>query len=127
MTTALRDLIANPNAAELELIARYGMLPEDARRERAFEAFAKGGLPHRRVEGWHWTDFKAALPVIESPSDPGTSEDPLPTEGALVFSFTPTGFTWPEELPEGIRVLAKPEAQAFGASEDMPLGALAAT
>jgi Fe-S cluster assembly protein SufD len=126
VTTALRDLIANPNAAELELIARYGMLPEDARRERAFEAFAKGGLPHRRVEGWHWTDFKAALPVIESPSDPGTSEDPLPTEGALVFSFTPTGFTWPEELPKGIRVLAKPEAQAFGASEDMPLGALAA-
>jgi hypothetical protein len=76
VTTALRDLIANPNAAELELIARYGMLPEDARRERAFEAFAKGGLPHRRVEGWHWTDFKAALPVIESPSDPGTSGRP---------------------------------------------------
>jgi Fe-S cluster assembly protein SufD len=126
VTTALRDLIANPNAAELELIARYGMLPEDARRERAFEAFAKGGLPHRRVEGWHWTDFKAALPVIETPAETGVAADPLPTEGALVFSFTPTGFTWPEDLPEGIRVLAKPEAQAFRASEDMPLGALAA-
>jgi Fe-S cluster assembly protein SufD len=126
VTTALRDLIANPNAAELELVARYGMLPEDARRTRAFEAFARGGLPHRRVEGWHWTDFKAALPVIETPAHAGAGEDPLPAEGALVFSFTPTGFTWPEDLPEGIRVLAKPEAQAFGASEDMPLGALAA-
>ena len=126
MSTALRDLIANPNAAELELVARYAMLPEDARRERAFEAFAKGGLPHRRIEGWHWSDFKAALQVIETPAGAGAMEDPLPADGALVFAFTPTGFTWPEDLPEGIRVLAKPEAQAFGASEDMPLGALAA-
>jgi Fe-S cluster assembly protein SufD len=124
VTTALRDLIANPNAAELELIARYGMLPEDARRERAFEAFAKGGLPHRRVEGWHWSDFKASLPVIETPAQPGAAEDPLPVDDAVLFSFTPTGFSWAESLPEGVRVLAKPEAQAFGASEDMPLGAL---
>ena len=124
MTTALRDLIRNPNAAELELLARYGMLPEDARRTRAFEAFAKMGLPHRRVEGWRWSDFKAALPQIESPSEP-SAQDPLSTEDALVFAFTPTGFTWPDNLPEGIRMLARPEAQAFGGSEDMPLGALA--
>ena len=125
MTTALRDLIRNPNAAELELVARYGMLPEDARRERAFEAFAKGGLPHRRIEGWRWSDIKAALPVIETPATI-TQTDILVTDGALVFTFTPTGFTWPETLPDGIRMLAKPEAQAFGASEDLPLGALAA-
>ena len=40
MTTALRDLIANPNAAELELIARYGMLPEDARRGSSVDTLA---------------------------------------------------------------------------------------
>ena len=125
MTTALRDLIRNPNAAELELVARYGMLPEDVRRERAFGAFAKNGLPHRRIEGWHWSDFKAALPVIETPPTI-TVADTLITDDALTFTFTPTGFTWPETLPDGIRVLAKPEAQAFGGSEDMPLGALAA-
>ena len=125
MTTALRDLIANPNAAELELVARYGMLPEDARRERAFGAFAKNGLPHRRMEAWRWSDFKAALPVIETPPTI-TVADTLITDDALTFTFTPTGFTWPEDLPDGIRVLAKPEAQAFGGSEDMPLGALAA-
>jgi len=125
VTTALRDLIRNPNAAELELVARYGMLPEDARRERAFEAFAKGGLPHRRVEGWRWSDIKAALPVIETPPTI-TQTDIMVTDGALVFTFAPTGFIWPDTLPEGIRMLAKPEAQAFGASEDLPLGALAA-
>ena len=117
MTTALRDLIANPNAAELELVARFGMLPEDARRERVFEAFAKNGLPHRRIEGWQWSDFKAALPVIETPPSI-TVADTLVTNDALVFTFTPTGFTWPEDLPDGVRVLAKPEAQAFSGSED---------
>ena len=125
MSTALRDLIANPNAAELELVARYAMLPQDARRERAFEAFAKQGLPHRRIEGWRWTDIKAALPVIETPATI-TVADTLVTDGALIFSFTPNGFTWPDTLPDGLRVLAKPEAQAFGGSETMPLGALAA-
>ena len=54
MTTALRDLIANPNAAELELVARYGMQPEDVRRERLFGAFAQSGLPNRRMEAWKW-------------------------------------------------------------------------
>ncbi|MCA8901330.1 MAG: SufD family Fe-S cluster assembly protein [Hyphomonas sp.] len=125
MTTALRDLIANPTAAELELVARYGMLPEDARRERAFLAFAKGGLPHRRVEGWRWSDIKAALGAIETPPQVN-AVDPISPSGAIHFAFTPTGFTWPETLPEGLRMLAKPEALAFGGSEDMPLGALAA-
>lgn len=125
MTTALRDLIANPSAAELELVARYAMLPEDARRERAFSAFARQGLPHRRIEGWHWSDFKAALPAIETPRA-GSATDVLVSDDALVFEFTPTGFTWPEDVPEGIRVLAQPDAQAFGGAEDMPLGALAA-
>ena len=125
MTTALRDLIANPNAAELELVARYAMLPEDARRDRAFAAFAKLGLPHRRTEGWHWSDFKAALQVIETPKG-ASAPDVLASDDALVFEFTPTGFTWPEDMPEGIRVLAQPDTQAFGGAEDMPLGALAA-
>ena len=132
MTTALRDLIADPNAAELELVARYGMLPEESGRERVFEAFAKHGLPHRRIEGWRWSDVRAALPVIETPSTITAADtaiiatDTLVTDDALVFTFTPTGFTWPEDLPDGVRVLAKPEAQAFGGAEDIPLGALAA-
>jgi len=62
----LREKFRNPGAAELELIARYAMLPESGQRERAFEAFAQTGLPHRRMEAWKWTDFKAALTAVEA-------------------------------------------------------------
>lgn len=125
MTTALRDLIKNPTTAELELVARYGMQPEDARRERAFLAFAETGLPHRRMEAWKWSDFKAALKTLETPAA-ASSADPLPHEDVLVFRFTPNGFEQPAELPDGLRVLTQPTAKAVGGAEDVPLGALAA-
>lgn len=125
MTTALRDFIKNPTAAELELVARYGMQPEDARRERAFLAFAETGLPHRRMEAWKWTDFKAALKVLETPVAV-SAKDPLPHDGALVFRFTPKGFEAPAKLPDGIRMVAQPSVQAFPGAEDVPMGALAA-
>lgn len=123
--TALRDLIRNPGAAELELVARYAMLPEDARRMRAFEAFAASGLPHRRMEAWKWSDFKRALDALESPKS-AAATDPLMREEALTFKFTPTGFDDPKPLPEGIRMLAMPDVLALGGAEDMPMGALAA-
>lgn len=126
MTTALRDMIANPNAAELELVARYGMQSEDARRERLFGAFAQSGLPNRRMEAWKWTDFKAALSTLDRPST-ASVEDPIPHDGALVFKFTPTGFEPPNDLPEGLNLFEKNEAQALGAAEDVPMGALAAS
>ncbi|MEQ9435471.1 SufD family Fe-S cluster assembly protein [Hyphomonas sp.] len=125
MTIALRDLIKNPTTAELELVARFGMQPEDARRERAFQAFAGTGLPHRRMEAWKWSDFKSALKTLETPGT-ASSTDPLPHDGALVFRFTPTGFERPATLPDGMRMLAQPAAQAVGGAEDVPLGALAA-
>ncbi len=125
MTTPLRDLIKNPTPAELELVARYAMQPEDARRERAFTAFAGTGLPHRRMENWRWSDFKAQVKGVENPSEP-SRHDPLEEGAAAVFRFTPTGFEYSAKLPAGLRMLAKPEAQAFGGAEDMPLGALAA-
>lgn len=124
MTTALRDLIDNPTTAELELIARYGMQPEDPRRERLFQAFALTGLPGRRNEAWRWTDFKSGVGAVERPGN-APAQDPIPTGGAVVFRFTPTGFECPSEMPEGLRMLAKPEAQALGAAEDVPLAALA--
>lgn len=125
MTTALRDFIRNPTAAELELVARYGMQPEDARRERAFLAFAETGLPHRRMEAWKWSDFKASLKSLDRPKQ-AAIPDPLPHDGALVFRFTPSGFAYPKTLPSGISMLAKREVQAFSSAEDLPLGALTA-
>ena len=123
--TALRDLIKNPGAAELELVARYAMLPEDPRRERVFEAFAASGLPHRRMEAWKWSDFKRALEALESPKS-GAADDPLKRDEALTFQFTPSGFDYPDVLPSGIRMLANPDVLALGGAEEMPMGALAA-
>lgn len=125
MTTALRDFIKNPTTAELELVARYAMQPEDGRRERAFLAFAETGLPHRRMEAWNWSDFKAALKALETPAS-ASANDPVPHDGALVFRFAPTGFEQPKTLPEGVRILTQPTTQALSGAEDVPLGALAA-
>ncbi len=125
MTTPLRDLIKNPSPAELELVARYAMQPEDARRERAFTAFAATGLPHRRMENWRWSDFKAKVQAVENPAKP-SAHDPLAEGAAAVFRFTPKGFEYPDKLPAGLNMFAKAEVQALGAAEEMPLGALAA-
>ena len=122
----LREKFGNPNPAELELIARYAMLPEDGRRERAFDAFAQTGLPHRRMEAWKWTDFKAALPTVEASKD-GASAKALPNEGdAPVIRFKAGGVELPKFLPDGLRFFEKEDAQALGQAEDVPLGAMTA-
>lgn len=121
----LKGRFSDPTPAELQLIADYAALPEDARRARAFEAFAGTGLPHRRLEAWKWTDFRQALPTIEpgarSPSTPVT-----PPEDASVFRFDGQAWHVPETLPEGLRVIEAHEGQAYGNAEALPLGALAA-
>ena len=124
MKPALRDLIANPSAAELELIARYAMLPEDARRERAFSGFAMNGLPHRRMERWKWTDFKRAVPEVEAAKSPAMT-DPLAGLEAARFVFDGTDVRVPE-LPKGVRVIEKAEPLAIDGAEDMPLMAMTA-
>ncbi len=122
----LKSKFQDPSAAELELIARYAMQPEDARRERAFEAFAQTGLPHRRMEAWKWSDFRAALTTVESTKNSASAEAlPVP-EGATLIRFTAHGAELPETVPDGLVFHPKTEAPAFGDAEDVPLGALTA-
>lgn len=125
MSAALKDLIRNPTVAELELVARFAALKADPRRERLFEAFAQTGLPGRRVEGWRWTDFKAAVTSMEAPKS-APARDPLAREGVATLRFTPSGYAAPSALPEGLRLLVKDDVQAMGGAEAAPLGALAA-
>ena len=122
---ALKDKFKNPDAAELELIARYAMLPENPQRERAFDAFAETGLPHRRMEAWKWTDFRAALKQVEA-SRHDAEGAPLPTLDHPVIEFTPNGVTLPGVLPYGIKLHQREDAQALGGAEDVPLGAMTA-
>ncbi|MCR9080338.1 MAG: SufD family Fe-S cluster assembly protein [Hyphomonadaceae bacterium] len=123
--TDLKDKFRNPGPAELELIARYAMLPESGQRERAFEAFAETGLPHRRMEAWKWTDFKAAVKAVEAPEQ-GAQSAPLPAAGQAVIEFTAGGVTLPDTLPDGIQLHERTDAQALSDAEEVPLGAMTA-
>lgn len=125
MSTALKDIIRNPTVAELELVARYAALKADPRRERLFEAFALTGLPHRRMEDWRWSDFKAGVGALEGSAEPPAA-DPLAAVGVATLRFTPQGYEGPASLPPGLRLLPKDEVQAMGGAEAAPLGALAA-
>ena len=122
---ALRDRFRDPTAAELQLIARYGELPEDARRARAFEAFAASGLPHRRMEQWKWTDFRQSVSTIEKS---GAAHPALLTipDDAIVLRFDGQRWIVPGTVPDGIRVFEKTEGQALGNAEVLPMAALAA-
>ncbi|MGB3624191.1 MAG: hypothetical protein WA989_00085, partial [Henriciella sp.] len=92
MTLAdIRDLFRDPTPAELQLIAKYAELDDDPRRQRAFEAFARTGLPHRRMEEWKWTDFRQALPSIEQIEAAANRKLSAP-ENAVVISFD--GTSW---------------------------------
>ncbi|GAB5456440.1 MAG: Fe-S cluster assembly protein SufD [Henriciella sp.] len=122
---ALKDKFRNPGSAELELIARYAMLPENGQRERAFEAFAETGLPHRRMEAWKWTDFKAALKQVEA-SKHAANNASLAAAGQAVIEFTPNGVSLPDSVPAGIRLHERNDAQALGDAEEVPLGAMTA-
>ncbi len=120
----LRSQFKDPGPAELELIARYAMLPVDARRERAFEVFSKTGLPHRRLEDWKWTDFRASLGAIESPEK--VQRTPLLLGSVPTVKISQSGVDFPKETPEGITLHPRTEPQALGRAEDAPLGALTA-
>jgi Fe-S cluster assembly protein SufD len=121
----LKDKFRNPGAAELELIARYAMLPESGQRERAFEAFASTGLPHRRMEAWKWTDFKANLKSVEASSQ-GAQCAPLPAADQTVIEFSAGSVSLPTSLPNGVKLHERNDAQALGDAEEVPLGAMTA-
>lgn len=121
----IRGQFLNPNPAELELIARYATLPADQRRQRVFEAFAQSGLPHRRLEAWKWSDFRAALPALAT--SVGSDRTALPRQSqSAVIAFRGADTDLPTSLPDGITLHLRDQAQALGDAEDAPLGALAA-
>ena len=74
---------------------------------------------------WGASSGAAAAAAVSMKRRRLSDQNAAPAEGALVFRFTPTGFDYPKDLPDGLRMLAKPEAQALGAAEEVPLAALA--
>ncbi len=120
----LRDLIKNPSAAEMALVAAYGALKEDAARKRSFEAFTETGLPHRRMEAWKWTDFKAKLKALETGRP--ARIDPFSELNGHTIALNGKTVEGLDNLPAGIRLIIKNEGHGFAATESVPLGAMTA-
>jgi Fe-S cluster assembly protein SufD len=118
--------IANPSAAELALLERYVGLRADPRRERNFAAFARTGLPHRRVEAFKWSDFRAQAGKPEGWQKAEVAGDALKGLTHTVIGFEGGGVRQPSQLPKGLRIVPLDACQAFAGAEENPLGALAA-
>jgi len=66
--------------------AAQAKLPGNAvvaeQRAHAFEAFARTGLPNRRIEAWHYTDLRnlmrQALPLAAIPAAPSVRSTRTP-------------------------------------------------
>ena len=107
-------------------------------REDAFQVFTASGLPHRRIEAWHYTDLRAlmrdALPVATAPGAAVLSalreEFAATGETAAPRLVLVDGFFAPElssGLPEGIKVSSlacvltegRPDLIALLSSQDL--------
>ena len=49
------------SAAETSLAAQFAALGAGDAERRAFASFETSGLPHRRIEAWHYTDLRAKM------------------------------------------------------------------
>jgi Fe-S cluster assembly protein SufD len=82
-------------AAEAELAKQFAAVPRAGAaslREEAFRRFDAAGLPHRRIEAWHYTDLRAlmrtAAPLAPAPSPALAAKRPwLLVEGGATFAF----------------------------------------
>jgi Fe-S cluster assembly protein SufD len=93
-------------------------------REAAWIAFARKGLPNRRVESWHYTDLKAALAKPAGFAEPGATPALPPALGVRLVTLD--GVFRPDlsdlsALPDGVKIQPLREALAQGAPGIMAL------
>lgn len=110
MTSAL---ILNPTAFEAGVLSAYAArsAPSEAQ-TAAMARFARQRLPHRRLEGWKWTDFNAALrgeatsegAADASPGDMVIPPSPFDALDPLEFRIVDGRVETPAEgFPEGVQ------------------------
>ncbi len=103
------SLFINPTAVETGLLAAFQSRSTVTERQtQAFDRFTERGFPNRRLEGWKWSDFNAALrqaPTMAELSDKKIIEpsvfaalDPLEFRIVNGRIELPSG-----EFPEGIK------------------------
>jgi Fe-S cluster assembly protein SufD len=125
-----QTLLINPSAFEAGLEAAYVAREDASEAQRAaFARFAKTGLPNRRVEGWKWSDFNAAVRRIEPANDvageaviapsPFAALDPVEIQIADGRIILPEGGV-PEGLALGVADASSPQSE----TDDHPIAAL---
>jgi Fe-S cluster assembly protein SufD len=96
-------------------------------RDKAFDAFVAQGLPHRRIETWHYTDLRAlmreALPIAPAPS--AAAIDALAREIASAGGLPPQSLVLADgvfvpqlsgAVPAGVTVASLAQVLAEGQS-----------
>ncbi len=82
----MNAIVAFPTPAEKTLGEQFRALQaknaSDPARERAYAAFSAAGLPHRRIEAWHYTDLRGMLRDVLPPA---SMPDAASIEGARSF------------------------------------------
>ncbi len=102
------SLLINPSAFEAGLEAAFlARSKPNETGQAAFERFAKQRLPHRRIEGWKWSDFNAALrSTALTPAPKADRIDPSAFAALNPIEFTIVNGRVEapaEEWPEGVR------------------------
>jgi len=107
-------LIENPTPFEASLIRAYEARPAPTPAQTAAMArFARQRMPHRRVEGWKWSDFNAALNAAPAQDAPNGAER---AAGGIVIA--PSAFA--SLNPVEVRIVGgRPDHPA---AEDLPRG-----
>jgi Fe-S cluster assembly protein SufD len=96
--------------AETELTALFAasqQFSESALRKTAFQRFEDAGLPHRRIEAWHYTNLRSlmrnAAPLAAEPTAEVANKRPWSlVEHDDVFSFVDGWLVKSPKLPKGV-------------------------
>ena len=124
-------------AAEGEAIAAFDAGVASANQRAAFARFASLGLPNRRTESWHYTDFRAALthfaPLAPAPDSSAVEAARAtlasePKTGAARFVLVNGYFVaaLSDPAPAGVSLDPSPEDVAIPADSDPVLALTAA-
>jgi len=120
----------NAPVANLKTAAETGLakLFADARpagahglRRQAFDRFEASGLPHRRIEAWHYTDLRSlmrtAAPLAPAPALHLASPAATLIEDAAVFTFVDGWLAGSPALPAGVTIASlADDPEAFAAA-----------
>lgn len=126
MASILASPIKEPTPAERQLIEQFEAQQPDPSRSNAFGAFAKTGLPHRRMEAWKWTDFRQGLKQLQPADVPGAPEFGDLTS-AIKISFDGYSWSWPDNLPSNVEIRELRQAGVPAELNNHPLGELTAS